>query len=179
MREFKRHDPLFSLCGLNCGLCSMKLGGHCPGCGMGNRSCKLARCSLSHGEVEYCFQCGDYLCEEYEQIDDYDSFISHRNQKADLEKAKRIGMEAYNREQEEKGKILHMLLENYNDGRRKTFYCIAVNLLELDDIYGILEQIRKSTALNTMEMKEKCAYAVKLFQSVAEQRNISLKLRKK
>lgn len=179
MREFKRHDPLFSLCGLNCGLCSMKLGGHCPGCGMGNRSCKLARCSLSHGEVEYCFQCGDYLCEEYEQIDDYDSFISHRNQKADLEKAKRIGMEAYNREQEEKGKILHMLLKNYNDGRRKTFYCIAVNLLELDDIYGILEQIRKSTALNTMEMKEKCAYVVKLFQSVAEQRNISLKLRKK
>lgn len=157
----------------------MKLGGHCPGCGMGNRSCKLARCSLSHGEVEYCFQCGDYLCEEYEQIDDYDSFISHRNQKADLEKAKRIGMEAYNREQEEKGKILHMLLKNYNDGRRKTFYCIAVNLLELDDIYGILEQIRKSTALNTMEMKEKCAYVVKLFQSVAEQRNISLKLRKK
>ncbi len=57
MKGFKRENRLLSLCGLNCGLCTMKLGGHCGGCGNGNQSCKIARCSLEHGGVEYCFQC--------------------------------------------------------------------------------------------------------------------------
>ena len=34
----------------------------------------------------------------------------------------------------EKSRHLEMLLENYNDGRKKTFYCQAVNLLTLQDI---------------------------------------------
>ena len=33
MKGFEREDLLFSLCGLNCGLCPMKLDGYCPGCG--------------------------------------------------------------------------------------------------------------------------------------------------
>ncbi len=35
MKDFTRTDLSFSLCGLNCGLCPMRLGGHCPGCGGG------------------------------------------------------------------------------------------------------------------------------------------------
>ena len=35
MKGFIRSDRLFSLCGLNCGLCTMRLGGCCPGCGGG------------------------------------------------------------------------------------------------------------------------------------------------
>lgn len=35
MMGFAREDQLFSLCGLNCGLCPMQLDGYCPGCGGG------------------------------------------------------------------------------------------------------------------------------------------------
>ena len=35
MKGFTRREPLFSLCGLKCGLCRMHLGGYCPGCGGG------------------------------------------------------------------------------------------------------------------------------------------------
>lgn len=65
----------------------MHLGGHCGGCGFGNQSCALARCSLEHGSIEYCFQCDKYPCERYESIDEYDSFITHQKRKADLRKA--------------------------------------------------------------------------------------------
>jgi len=37
----------------------------------------------------------------------------------DFEKVKTIGLEAYQRELEEKIDILHYILDNYNDGRRK------------------------------------------------------------
>lgn len=35
-REYRRSEPLFSQCGLNCGLCPMyhiREESHCPGCG--------------------------------------------------------------------------------------------------------------------------------------------------
>ncbi len=35
MKGFSREETRFSLCGLNCLLCSMHLGGYCPGCGGG------------------------------------------------------------------------------------------------------------------------------------------------
>lgn len=59
MKGFTRREPLFSLCGLKCGLCRMHLGGYCPGCGggEGNQSCAIARCSLEHGGPEFCWDC--------------------------------------------------------------------------------------------------------------------------
>ena len=44
MKGFTRTETRFSLCGLNCALCSMHLGGYCPGCGggAGNQSCAMA-----------------------------------------------------------------------------------------------------------------------------------------
>ena len=92
MKGFERENKLFSLCGLNCGLCPMFIGKYCGGCGHGNQSCVIAKCSLKHGEIEYCFECENYPCEKYQCIDEYDSFITHKRQKTDLDKAQRIGV---------------------------------------------------------------------------------------
>ena len=54
-----------------------------------------------------------------------------------MEKAKRFGIAAYNAEQAEKAKILEVFLSSYNDGRKKTLYCVAVNLLELQDLLNV------------------------------------------
>lgn len=56
---------------------------------------------------------------KYQNIDKYDSFITRKRQKADLERVQKIGFEQYNLEQQEKIKILCYLLDNYNDGRKK------------------------------------------------------------
>ena len=181
MKNFTRSDLLFSLCGLNCGLCSMHLGGHCPGCGggEGNQSCKIARCSLRHGRPEYCSQCQEFLCEKYENIDAFDSFITHRNRIKDLEKQQEIGAEAYRTEQEEKISILDWLLENCNDGRKKTFFCLAVNLLELEDLRRVMEQIRSDETFGELSLKEKAACVTGRFQKAADEQGVLLKLRKK
>ena len=181
MKGFNRQNQLFSLCGLNCGLCPMFLSKHCPGCGggEGNQSCKIARCSLEHGGVEYCFQCDEYPCPKYDHIEDYDVFITGRNQKLDMEKARQIGIEAYNAEQAEKSLILDTLLSNYNDGRRKTFFCVAVNLLDLSELHEVLRQIKETPVLANLTVKKKSALVVALLQEVAALRGPNLKLRKK
>lgn len=81
MKGFTRTETRFSLCGLNCAVCSMHLGGYCPGCGggTGNQNCALAKCSLEHGGVQFCWECPEYPCTRYEGFDDGDSFVPHRN----------------------------------------------------------------------------------------------------
>ena len=59
MKDFTREHTEFSLCGLNCLLCPMQVGGYCPGCGggPGNQSCAIARCSLDLGGHAFCSDC--------------------------------------------------------------------------------------------------------------------------
>lgn len=180
MKIFHRQNPLFSLCGLICGLCPMHIGQYCPGCGggAGNKPCAIVRCSQQHSGIEYCYLCDEYPCENYDGIDAFDSFIAHRNQLKDFEKVKRIGLDAYHAELSEKIELLNFLLENYNDGRRKSFFCLAVNLLELQDIRSAVEQIAQ-TASDNLTLKEKAVIAANVFQSVAAKRDIVLKLNKK
>ena len=157
----------------------MFLGKHCGGCGNGNQSCKIAKCSLEHGKIEYCYECEIYPCEKYQDIDKYDSFITHKRQKADMERVQNIGIEQYNLEQQEKIQILHCLLESYNDGRRKNFFCVAANLLELSELQEAMKQIQQNNEVSVLSIKERCSYVVDVFQNIADRRNVKLKLIKK
>lgn len=179
MKDFIRDYPLLSACGLNCGLCTMHIGGYCPGCGggEGNQSCTIARCTMAH-QVSFCSACTEYPCAKYDGIDDYDSFISTLNMRSNLEKVARIGLEACRAELDEKIAIVHTLLADYNDGRHKSPFCTAANLLELEALRAVMAEL---AAADTAEMtlKEKAKLATALLNAAAERQGISLKMRKK
>ena len=179
MKNFKRDNLLFSLCGLNCGLCPMNLNQYCPGCGggEGNQSCSLAKCSLQHKNIEYCFQCENYPCEKYNGINDFDSFITHQHQKQDMRKFRVIGAELYTAEQQRKKALLNHLIDTYNDGRKKTLFGVAVNLLELNDLENIISELDGNTS--NLTLKEKASHAARLLQEIASKKDILLKLRRK
>ena len=183
--EYKtRSYPLFAACGLNCGLCPRFYtvgSSRCPGCAAEgfsevHPSCGMLSCCQRKG-LEYCFECDEYPCKKYDGWGDADSFITHRNILKDTEKAKRIGIEAYKAELNEKVELLQELLKNYDDGRRRSFFCLAVNLLELQDIKAGIEKMAVKVEADA-PIKTKAAIAVKLFEDIAEQRGETLKLRK-
>ena len=177
MKNFERSNPCLSLCGLNCLLCPMQLSGHCGGCGFGSQSCPISRCSLEHGKLEYCSECEEYPCRKYDHIDEWDSFVTHQNQKANLERRQCLGTERYNEEQVKRREILDRLLAGYNDGRRKTLFCLAANLLELEELSSLLEETEEQA--RSFSLKERAAYMAGLLQNCAEKNRIVLKLRKK
>ena len=179
MKDYARSYPLFSLCGLSCGLCPMHLGGWCPGCGggEGHQPCAFIRCARLHGSPEYCFQCGEYPCVRFEEAAAYDSFLPHRNMCRDLDRAQRMGLDACREQLEERMAVLNFLLERCNDGRKKSFFCLASNLLETEDLRRIrarLEQMSPETPV-----KARASLAVQLCQEAADRRSVVLKLRKK
>ncbi len=178
-KEFNRTDGMFSLCGLNCGLCPMQIRGDCSGCFNGStcyQTCPIAPCSVRHGSVDYCYQCKEYPCKRYEDIDLHDSLISHRNQKKDFAKAKRIGIEAYLAEQRAKRKILDQLLSEYDDGRRDVFFCLAVNMMDVKDLQDILDRSEQETG--GMMPQKKANHIEQLLHKCAKERGIPLILRR-
>lgn len=179
MRDFHRDDPYFSLCGLNCKLCPMHLGEYCPGCGQGagNQPCAIARCSINYGGFTYCNECPQYPCALYDNCTCFDSFITHQHQLIDMKKIKVIGIDAYQKEQRHKAKILKTLLSQYNEGRSKNFYCVAVNLLELTDLMNTMVKLEALPETTPIKMKAMTAKA--LLQELAEEQHILLTLRKK
>ena len=86
---------------------------------------------------------------------------------------------AYNQEQLEKIDILKIFLEKYNDGRKKSFYCLAVNLLELEELKSLIKQIETNSKLSALTKKEQAKYVFDLFQDLAKQHSLILKLNKK
>lgn len=181
MRGFHRSELRFSLCGLACCLCPIyHMAGGCPGCGggAGNQSCAIARCSLSHGDVAYCWQCEEYPCGAYDGFFDYDSFLPKRNAPQDIRRCREMGIDAFCQELERKREILEELLAGYNDGRKKTFYCTAVNLLPWEGLQAAMAELR-STAATFGTLSERAAAAERVFRERAAQQGISLSLRRK
>ena len=181
MKDFAREETRFSLCGLNCALCSMHLGGYCPGCGggAGNQSCAIARCSQEHGGVPFCWECSEYPCSRYDGFDDGDSFVPHRNRQQDIARAREVGVEAYLAQLEERRAILEKLLTHYNDGRRKTFFNTAVYLLPLDELRAVMADLNSRSELAGQPIQERVLAAVGMLQEAADRLDISLKLNKK
>lgn len=182
MKNYSRQYPFFALCGLKCGLCPIHhMENGCPGCGggEGNQGCSLARCSRERGNIEYCFECEEFPCDKYKGIMDYDSFVPHGSMIMDLKRARSEGIEAIRQEIDEKVEILNTLLSDYNDGRKKSFYCTAVNLLSLKDVKEVMQQIEAESKSEMQTLKEKAALAAKLFNARADERGIILKLNKR
>lgn len=186
MKEYSREYPLFSLCGLNCGLCpryQSKSASRCPGCGgqdfhIKHPACAVITCNKKHDNVEFCYQCSSYPCDKYTQPSSKDSFITYQKVISDFEKARIDWIECYQEELNEKVSFLEFLIDNYNDGRKTNFYCIAVNLLSLADLNDINKDIQGRISKLDITQKEKIELITAAFEAKASSNNIELKLRK-
>jgi hypothetical protein len=185
MKEYKRELPLFSLCGLNCGLCPRYHtdgSSRCPGCGgpdfyEKHPSCAVINCNLRHDDVEFCYQCSLYPCEKYQKESTADSFITYRKVREDFQKAAG-DLELYKAELSRRMEILRFLLDHFNEGRKKNYYCIAVNLLSLEAlerVFAVLENLRAGM---TPEIRERAKTAAALLEKGALAEGIRIELRK-
>ena len=177
LEGFERTDGLFSLCGLNCGLCGFRLQGNCDGCFKESfcaATCPRAPCSVRHGNLQYCFECPEYPCKHYDGFDGYDTLVLHRNQRKDMQKAKEIGIEAYLAEQRRKVELLDRLLKGYDDGNNMVFFCSAVNMLSVDNMRSILDRADVETA--GMTAAERARHVENMLKAFADENGIRIRI---
>lgn len=74
--------------------------------------------------------------------------------------------------------ILRFLLDHFNDGRKKNFYCIAVNLLSLESLERVFPLLEDLRGEKTPKVGERAKTAAALLEKEALAEGIRIELRK-
>jgi hypothetical protein len=83
---------------------------------------------------------------------------------------------AFERAQQAREKLLREMLQEFNEGRSKTYYSIAATVMEIEQLRKALAlAMRKSAGLGT---REKSQALHSLLDDIAEKEHYVLKLRK-
>ncbi|AII61322.1 DUF3795 domain-containing protein [Dehalococcoides mccartyi] len=154
--NFQKEHPGIALCGLDCYACPRyhTIGSsRCPGCAgkyfsEKHPSCGFISCAFKHGRLESCGLCPEIdTCNRITRlktvIKDQPGYPSYQNRIANLIKIKGTGFEAFADTCIHKEALLKTLIDKYNDGRKKAFYCRAVQLLPLPDLENLLDENAK------------------------------------
>ena len=187
-------SPTIGCCGLDCGLCPRYYtvgSSRCPGCAgpdffNKHPSCSYITCCVKKKQREVCAQCDEFPCSKFdswlETGGDYDSFLTHKNAKPNLEFIQTYGLEKFLEHQRRRIDVLKQLLKNFDDGRSKSFYCIATTLLPLTDLESSLkktEQRLKATNLCSADARVKSKILKEFLNESATRNEVELRLRKK
>ena len=143
MEQLKTH-PTIGACGLDCGLCPRyyTVGtSRCPGCGGPgfsdkHPSCSFITCCVKKKGLEACGQCREFPCskfkseEEYRRVPLSSSYPPYGRTLSNLRFIQEKGIGKFATLQRERISLLEVMLERYDDGRSKSFFCKAAALLE-------------------------------------------------
>ena len=170
MNLSKKTYPTIGCCGLDCGLCPRyyTVGvSRCPGCaGLDffnkHPSCSFITCCVTKKNLEVCAECSEFRCskfksdEEYQQLKGSSSYPSYKKVIPNLNFIKEHGIKEFIEQQKKRIELLETMINNFDDGRSRSFFCKATVLLDLKNLENSLDEaMRKIKADNIRDIKIK------------------------
>ena len=143
------NHPTIGSCGIDCGLCPRHYTdgfSRCPGCGgegfeKVHPACGFLTCCVKKHELAVCGQCVEYPCKRFDKENgERDSFVLHRRMLPNQACIRDSGLEAFLALQSERIVFLESALTKYDDGRSKSFFCIAAALLSIESLNEALSK---------------------------------------
>ncbi len=194
MNKTEKKYPTVGCCGIDCGLCPRYYTegkSRCPGCLGPNflevmgQTCSFITCCVKKKNLETCGECKDFPCHKFNSEwfgkDAYDSFVTHKKAIPNLNFIKNKDFEEFIKQQEKRIILLKEMLANFNDGRSKSFFCLASALLPIQVLENSLDSARKDIeklGISIDDVKGKAIILKDILQSAADKENIKLKLQK-
>jgi hypothetical protein len=183
----KIHYPEIAICGLSCRLCPhyhTEGKSRCGGCKTESRTCAgcpFITCALKKKGVEFCWDCEESdTCEKWAKHrkagKKSDSFKCYQTLEDDIAFVRKNGVTGFEKLQKKRELLLKEMLREFNEGRSKSYYCIAATVLEIAELETALAEARKRS--EGLELKEKSRDLHAILDEVARQQNYVLKLRK-
>lgn len=188
--DFIKKNLTIACCGIDCGMCSRYRSdgeSRCPGCGGSNflekhPSCGILTCCVKKHHFETCADCSEFPCPRMENWDIADSFVSHKNALSNLNSIKEGDLTAYLEKQAQRMQLLTQFLDDYDEGRSKSMYCLATTLLSLEGLEQSLNQAGEKLKANGIDLddkKSKAKILKEVLRARALEEQITLKLRTK
>ena len=186
--------PTLGCCGLDCGLCPRYYtvgSSRCPGCCDADffdkhPSCSFITCCVKRKNLEVCAECNEFPCSKFDgwievRKDVYDSFLTHRRAIPNLKFIKEHGIEKFLEQQKKRIRLLELMLEHFNEGKSKSFYCIAAALLSITDLEESLKRSAQkivTAKIGAADFKTRSQILKESLNYFAAGEGMELKLRK-
>jgi hypothetical protein len=178
--------PEIGICGLSCRLCPhyhTDGASRCGGCKTESRmgaGCPFITCALKKG-IEFCWNCRENeTCVKWAKHREAgrkaDSFKCYQKLEGDIACIRKNGVDAFEKTQKTKEHILREMLQEFNEGRSKSSYCIAATVMETGELEEALKKARKNS--EGLEINERAKVLHSILDEIARRRNYYLKLRK-
>lgn len=179
--------PELGICGLSCRLCPSyhaQGASRCGGCKSANRmavGCPFITCAVKQKGIEFCWECAEgETCPKWRRhrtaSTQYDSFVCYQKLEENIALVQRAGVNAFEKTQQARAKLLRHMLDQFNEGRSKTYYSIAATVMEIAELQTALAQAKRAAA--TMPLKERAKLLHALLDEIAASKQYVLKLRK-
>lgn len=151
--------PTIGACGLDCGLCPRyytRGKSRCPGCGGPafldkHPTCSFITCSVKKRGLEACGECEEFPCSkfksepEYRQVELSSSYPPSWNVLSNLRFVRENGIREFIKRQEKRIGLLETMIEVYDDGKSRSFFCRAAALLDAAALEGALGEASRRT----------------------------------
>jgi len=143
--------------------------------------CPFITCAIKKKEVEFCWDCEESkTCEKWRKHraagKRVDSFKCYQKLEEDIAFIQKNGVPQFVESQKIREQILREMIQEFNEGRSKSYYCIAATVLEIDEIKELLAKARNDSEGLTIKNKSKLLHSK--LDEIATQRKYYLKLRK-
>jgi hypothetical protein len=179
--------PEIGICGFSCRLCPWHHStgeSRCGGCKSKFRivaGCPFITCAVKRKSLEFCWDCVENeSCEKWRKHRDtgrkHDSFTCYQKLEDNITFIQKNGVDEFERVQKRREELLKEMLQEFNEGRSKTYYCIAATVMEIEELEDALKQAR--AAVEKLDLKGKSKLLHSILDGVAEKRQYCLKLRK-
>ncbi len=179
--------PEIGICGLSCRLCPSyhtDAKSRCLGCKSQDRisvGCPFITCAIKKKKVEFCWDCQENMsCEKWrkhrEFSNQYDTFKCYQKLETDIAFIQKYGVAKFEKAQRIREQLLREMLQEFNEGRSKSYYCIAATVLEIDELKESLDKARSEA--KELEIKDKSKLFHAILDEIANQKKYYLKLRK-
>lgn len=179
--------PEIGICGLSCRLCPSyhtAAKSRCPGCKSAYRmsaGCPFITCAIKKKSVEFCWDCEENkTCIKWKQHratgKKRDSFKCYQMLEHDILFIRKNGLKKFIKTQKDREKILKRMLLGFNEGRSKSYYCIAATVMEISELKEALKEA--SGARQGAGIREKPDILHGALDRIAAKKQYTLKLRK-
>jgi hypothetical protein len=179
--------PEIGICGLSCRLCPRyhtDAESRCGGCKSESRmaaGCPFITCAIKKKGVEFCWNCAESMtCKKWQNHraagEKADSFICYQKLEANIASVQEHGVDGFEVLQKKRENLLKEFLQDFNEGRSKSNFCIAATVLEIKELEGALQEARQKS--EGLDRKEKSRLMHTLLDEIAAKKGYLLKLRK-
>ncbi|MBU4293469.1 MAG: DUF3795 domain-containing protein, partial [Actinobacteria bacterium] len=120
-------------------------------------SCFFIACCVKKKNLEACGQCLEFPCpkfrrnEDYQQLKESSSYPSYKKVIPNLNFIKEYGIEKFIKQQKKRIELLQMMIDHFNDGRSRSFFCKAACLLDLKDLKNSLDKANRKVKADNID----------------------------